>query len=149
MILAKNREAAAYRGLHPRLDRALDCLSDAFLAAVGTETMRLEGDALYVTRFDYDTLPLEETFFEAHKRYLDVHVMLKGAERVDIAHPDGLTLFEQKGDFYGYRGEAEQSLILRPGDFLVVFPGDAHRIKIAAGEPAPVSKAVFKILVYE
>ncbi|MBQ9648157.1 MAG: YhcH/YjgK/YiaL family protein [Oscillospiraceae bacterium] len=149
MILAKNREAAAYRGLHPRLDRALECLNDAFLATVGTETTRLDGDALYVTRFDYDTLPLDETFFEAHKRYLDIHVMLKGSERVDLAHPDGLTLFEQSGDFYGYRGAAEQSLLLRPGKFLVVFPGDAHRIKIAADKPELVSKAVFKILVYE
>lgn len=149
MILAKNRDAAAYRGIHPRLDRALDCLTDEFLASVGTEARRLDGDALYVTRFDYDTLPLEDTFFEAHRRYLDIHVMLRGAERVDIAHPDGLTLFEHSGDFYGYRGDAEQSLVLRPGEFLVVFPGDAHRIKIAAGEPEAVSKAVFKILVYD
>lgn len=149
MILAKNRDAAAYRGVHPRLDRALDCLTDEFLASVGTQTRKLDGDALYVTRFDYDTLPLEETFFEAHRRYLDIHVMLRGAERVDIAHPDGLTLFEHSGDFYGYRGDAEQSLVLRPGEFLVVFPGDAHRIKIAAGEPEAVSKAVFKILVYD
>ena len=47
MILGKNREAAAYRGLHPRLDRALECLTDEFLASVGTETRKLEGDALY------------------------------------------------------------------------------------------------------
>ena len=149
MIVGKNREAAAYRGLHPRIDRALACLTDEFLASVGTETQKLEGDALYVTRFDYDTVPLEETFFEAHRRYLDIHVMLKGCERVDIAHPDGLTLDRHSGDFYGYRGEAEQSVILRPGNFLVVFPEDAHRLKIMADRPEAVSKAVFKILVYE
>lgn len=149
MILGKNREAAAYRGLHPRLDRALECLTDEFLASVGTETRKLEGEALYVTRFDYDTAPFEETFFESHKRYLDIHVMVKGSERVDIAHPEGLTLYENKGDFYGYRGDAEQSVILRPGDFLVVFPGDAHRLKIAVDQPEAVSKVVFKILVYD
>lgn len=149
MILGKNREAAAYRGLHPRLDRALECLTDEFLTSVGTETMKLEGEALYVTRFDYDTAPFEETFFESHKRYLDIHVMVKGSERVDIAHPEGLTLYENKGDFYGYRGDAEQSVILRPGDFLVVFPGDAHRLKIAVDQPEAVSKVVFKILVYD
>lgn len=149
MILAKNKEAAHYRGLHPRLDRVLDLLTDEFLASVGTETNKLEGDALYVTRFDYDTLPFEETFFEAHKRYLDVHVMLRGCERVDIAHPEGLTQFDHQGDFYGYHGEAEQSVILRPGDFLVVYPGDAHRLKIAVDKPEAVSKAVFKLLVFE
>ena len=149
MILAKNREAAHYRGLHPRLDRVLELLTDEFLASVGTETNRLEGDALYVTRFDYDTVPLEETFFEFHKRYLDVHVMLRGCERVDIAHPDGLVLDRHSGDFYGCHGEAEQSVILRPGSFLVVYPGDAHRLKIAADKPEAVSKAVFKLLVFE
>ena len=149
MILGKNREAAAYRGLHPRLDRALECLTDEFLASVGTETRTLEGDALYVTRFDYDTVPFEETFFESHKRYLDIHVMVKGSERVDIAHPEGLTLDENKGDFYGYHGDAEQSVILRPGNFLVVFPEDAHRLKIAVDKPEAVSKVVFKILVYD
>ena len=68
---------------------------------------------------------------------------------MDIAHPEGLTLYENKGDFYGYRGDAEQSVILRPGDFLVVFPGDAHRLKIAVDQPEAVSKVVFKILVYD
>ena len=149
MILARNRDAAAYRGIHSRLDRALDLLTDEFLASVDTETQKLDGDVLYVTRFDYDTVPFEETFFEAHKKYLDIHVMVKGCERVDIANPEGLTLGENKGDFYGYHGDAEQSVLLRPGDFLVVFPGDAHRLKIAVDKPEPVSKVVFKIQVYD
>ena len=33
--------------------------------------------------------------------------------------------------------------------FLVVFPEDAHRIKIAVNGPETVSKVVFKVLVYE
>ena len=149
MILDKLSQAKAYRGIHPRLDAALDRLNEAFLATVGPETMQLEGDKLYVTRFTYDTLPLEDTFFEAHKRYLDIHLMMEGEERVDIASPEGLTLFEQQGDFYAYRSEGEQSLALRPGSFLVVFPKDAHRIKIQVNGPETVSKVVFKVLVYE
>ena len=149
MILDKLSAANAYRGIHPRLDGVLDRLNEAFLATVGPETMELEGDKLYVTRFTYETLPREETFFEAHKRYLDVHLMVQGEERVELASPGGLTLFEHQGDFYAYRGEAEQSLVLRPGSFLVVFPEDAHRIKIAVNGPETVSKVVFKVLVYE
>lgn len=149
MILAKLTDAAAYRGVHPRLDRVIDCLNLEFLDRVGTETQRLEEDLLYVTRFDYETLPLEETFFEAHKKYLDVHLLLQGEERVDIAHPATLTLFDHKDDFYAYRGEAEQTLVLTPGSFLVVFPGDAHRIKVQVNGPSNVSKVVFKLLVDE
>ena len=149
MILDKLTAARAYRGIHPRLDAVLDRLNEGFLSTVGPEAMRLEGDALYVTRFTYETLPLEDTFFEAHRRYLDMHLMVEGQERMEIASPAGLELFEHQGDFYAYRGEAEQSLILRPGSFLVVFPEDAHRIKIAVDKPETVSKVVFKVLVYE
>ena len=149
MILGKLSEAKAYRGIHPRLDQVIDRLNDGFLSTVGPETMALEGDALYVTRFTYETLPLSETFFEAHKRYLDVHLMVAGQERVELASPGGLELFEHRDDFYAYRGAAEQSLILQPGSFLVVFPEDAHRIKIQVNGPETVSKVVFKVLVYE
>ena len=149
MILDKLTAAQAYRGIHPRLDAVLDRLNEGFLATVGSETMQLDGDALYVTRFTYETLPLEDTFFEAHRRYLDVHLMIEGEERVELASPAGLELFEHRDDFYAYRGSAEQSLVLRPGSFLVVFPEDAHRIKIQVNGPETVSKVVFKVLVYE
>lgn len=148
MILAKLKDAAEYCGIHPRLDKALELLNEEYLNAVPTETRQLEGDALYATRFNYTTVPLEDSFFEAHKRYLDIHIMVSGEERVDISHPDTLTLFEHKDDFYAYNGEAEQTLTLRPGDFLVVFPGDAHRIKVQTNGPADVSKVVFKVLVH-
>lgn len=149
MIYAKLSEALQYRGVHPRLDRALALLTPDFLASVGAERQTLEGEALYVTRFDYRTLPREETFFESHRRYLDIHVMTEGSERVEIASPERLRLFEHTGDFYGYHGDGEQSLVLKPGQFLVVFPGDAHRLKIKEGETAAVSKVVFKILFSE
>ena len=147
MIFAKLTDAADYRGIHPRLDRVIDCLNEEFLNKVGTQTQKLEDDLLYVTRFDYETIPLEEAFFEAHKKYLDVHLMLQGEERVDISHPDVLTLFDHEDDFYAYQGEAEQTLLLAPGSFLVVFPGDAHRIKVQVEGPENVSKVVFKLLV--
>ena len=148
MICARLTDAPDYRGIHPRLDRALELLTPEYLEGVGTAQRDLEGDAFYVTRFDYETLPPEEPFFESHRRYLDIHVMVRGEERVEIAHPSTLKEFTQSGDFWGYRGEGEQSIVLRPGDFLVVFPGDAHRLKIRCGDgPEAVSKVVFKILI--
>ena len=71
-------------------------------------------------------------------------------ERVDSAHPDTRTLTEEKGDFFGYTGQGEQSVILRPGNFLVVFPGDAHRLRIPVREPGEAfTRVVFKIKAYD
>lgn len=152
MIFAKISDAADYRGISPLLDKALDYLNEDFLGSVGTESTHMDGDRLYATLNVFDTLPEEETFFESHKRYLDIHVPLSGVERMDIAHPEDLDLNEAKGneanDFYVYDGDAraKQTVILKPGTFLVAFPSDAHRVKMQAGEKSAVNKVVFKIL---
>ena len=73
--------------------------------------------------------------------------MLDGLERVEIASPAGLEQFDsqEENDFFAYRGNGEYSLILSPGSFLVVFPDDAHKIKMHLGKPETVTKAVFKV----
>ena len=148
MIYGQLTDAPAYRGIHPRLDRVLALLTPDFLASVGTERQLLEeDDALYVTRFDVQTVTDEARLFEYHRRYLDVFVCVGGCERVDIARPEALTLREQSGDYWGCAGEAEQSVLLRPGRFLVLFPGDAHRPGMAPAQPEAVSRVVFKILL--
>ena len=150
MIYAKNQEALAYRGIHPNLDLALEHITPEFLASLRDgQRVELQGDQVYCTRFTYETIPQEESFFEAHRRYLDIHIMVEGEERVDVNRPEDLTLTEaQEGnDFYAYQGESWHSAVLRPGAFLVVFPGDAHRIKVQVDGPKTVSKAVFKVCI--
>ena len=148
MIVAKLTNKREYYGIHPELDKALDYLTPEFLEKASTEKTLLDGKSLFVTKFHLETVPMEQTFFEAHRKYLDIQVVTEGRERVDIAHPDSLTLTENKGDFYGYTGQAEQSVILKPGTFLVVFPGDAHRLRIPVEQPGEAfTRVVFKIKV--
>ncbi|MCI9678348.1 MAG: DUF386 family protein [Oscillospiraceae bacterium] len=150
MIYAKNTDALSYRGIHPNLDLALEHITPDFLSRVGSERVELKGGDVYATRFAYETLPAEETFFEAHRNFLDIHIMVDGSEGVEIAPPESLTEFDrvEANDFYAYRGEGDYKLALSPGDFLVVFPNDAHRIKMCLERPAPVSKVVFKVRIH-
>ena len=150
MIYAKNADALAYRGIHPNLDLALEHITPEFLVALrDNQRVELKGDLVYCTRFTYETIPQEESFFEAHRRYLDIHIMVEGEERVDVNRPEDLKLTDaQEGnDFYAYQGESWHSTVLKPGEFLVVFPGDAHRIKVQVDGPKTVSKAVFKVCI--
>ena len=151
MIYAKNKDALAYRGIHPNLDLALERITPEFLAGVGPERVEIKGGDVYATRFTYETIPAEESFFEAHKKYLDIHIMVQGSEGVEIAPPEVLAEFDrvEANDFYAYRGEGDYRLTLSPGDFLVVFPGDAHRIKMQLDGPKTVSKVVFKVKIYD
>ena len=150
MIYAKNADALAYRGIHPNLDLALEHITPEFLASLrDNQRVELKGDLVYCTRFTYETIPQEESFFEAHRRYLDIHIMVEGEERVDMNRPEDLTLTDAQdgNDFYAYQGESWHSTVLKPGEFLVVFPGDAHRIKVQVDGPKTVSKAVFKVCI--
>ncbi len=150
MICAKNSEALAYRGIHPNLDLALEHITPEFLSGLGEQRVDLKGDAVYCTKFTYSTVPDAESFFEAHRRYLDIHIMLAGSERIEIASPADLTEDETRraGDFRAYDGPGRQSLILSPGEFLVVFPDDAHKLKMQVDGPRTVTKAVFKVQIY-
>ena len=148
MIYAKQKDAPAYRGIHPNLDLALERITPEFLASVGSERVDIV-DGVYATRFTYETVPEGEAFFEAHRLYLDIHLMLSGSERVEIASPAALEQFGCQGDFYAYRGQGRHSLVLSPGDFLVVFPDDAHKIKMRVDGPETVTKAVFKVKINE
>lgn len=149
MILAPNADAALYRGIHSNLDLALAHITPEFLASLGTERVELRGSEVYCTKFTYETVPDEDSFFEAHRLYLDIHMMLSGAERVEIAPPELLKPLRQEpeNDFYAYTGTG-RSLVLAQGEFLVVFPNDAHRIKMRVDGPETVSKAVFKVKIF-
>ena len=151
MIYAKNKDALSYRGIHPNLDLALEHITPEFLDSVGYEKVQLKGDDVYATRFTYETVSEEESFFEAHKKYLDIHIMAEGSEGVEIAPPAELTEFDraEANDFYAYRGPASYRLSLSPGDFLVVFPNDAHRIKMSLEQPETVTKVVFKVRIFD
>lgn len=149
MIYAKLSDAGNYLGIHPNLDLALKLLTPEFLSNVGTVRQSIDGDALYVTRFDISTSTDESRLFEYHSRYLDIFTLAAGEERVDIATPANLTVHEQHDDYWGCGGKAEQSVILTPGFFLVLFPGDAHRPGMAVTEPENISRIVFKILTKE
>lgn len=147
MIIAKNSDAKQYQGIHPNLDVALTHITPEFLESLGDERVDLIPGEVWCTRFTYETVSDEDSFFEAHEKFLDIHLMLQGSERVEIAPPETLEQFQSlpEQDFYAYRGQAWQKLTLSPGDFLVVFPEDAHKIKMYLHEPATVTKAVFKV----
>ena len=69
---------------------------------------------------------------------------------IDLVSDDPSGQFQsvEENDFYAYRGEGWQKLVLSPGDFIVVFPDDAHKIKMQLGKPAVVTKAVFKVKIH-
>ena len=153
MIVAKWKDASDYCGINPWLDKALGYLNEEFLNTVGTEKVQIDGDNVYATLNLFETVEAEKRPFEAHKEYLDIHVMLEGEERMDMAETCTLTLDEAgckpQKDFYAYsdKNPEFQPIVMKPGMFLVAFPEDAHRVKVMVNGPSQVRKVVFKVRI--
>ncbi|HBF5910636.1 TPA: YhcH/YjgK/YiaL family protein, partial [Clostridioides difficile] len=103
----------------------------------------------FVNIVEYKTCEKEDRFWEAHKKYIDVHLMLDGCERIDINFIENLEqkIYEEEGDFLPLDGKNNGCVELRKGDFLVCYPEDAHMTGIRVLEKENIKKAIFKVLV--
>ena len=109
----------------------------------------IDGERLFVNIVEYTTTKPEERFWEAHKNYLNVHVMLQGTEQIDLNFIQNMDVkeFVEKDDFLPMDGDKNSSVILRDGDFLICYPSDGHRTAVAVQEPEKIKKAIFKVRI--
>ena len=111
----------------------------------------MQGDEVYYTVMEIDSAPLSEKKYEAHKRYIDVHYVIKGEEAIGMESTRELGMlkpYSAEKDCMFYRdGDAMSTVILKEGDFCVLYPGEAHKPGGYVSEFKKIKKAVFKIKV--
>jgi YhcH/YjgK/YiaL family protein len=146
MVIDQLSNAHLYGPLGPRIARALDFVSHTDLASLEPGRLELDGDRIYALASEYVSKPQEEGRWEAHRRYIDLQCVVKGRELVGYAPVDRLTAeaHDEAKDMTWLAGSGD-FLMIEPGQFMLLWPGDAHMPGIAAGETAPVKKVVVKI----
>ena len=149
MIYTKRKNLGRYLGHSKNLDTAIRHLQTADLAGLTKGRNEVDGDAVFVNRFDYQTMTQEEAIWEGHIQYADIHVLLSGRERIGVTDGEALKVLARKpeGDFVGYEGDVEVWLPMTTEDVLIVYPEDAHMVKVIDGESTLVEKACYKVKV--
>lgn len=145
MIYTEIKNLNNYRGLGQYLDAAIDFLSSHPLSQFEPGHYEIDGEYLYLNVFDYETILEDQAFFEAHKKYADIHMTVTGEETVGVSDTSKVTLTQQDADLFQAEGDVEHYIKLSPGKALFTLPEDAHKVKLACGQPAPVRKAVIKV----
>lgn len=109
----------------------------------------IDGERLYVNIAEYETTTPENRFWEAHKQYLDLHFMIKGEERIDLAFIENMEQkdYVEKDDFLPLEGTPVVTAVLHENDFLICYPQDGHMTGLAADKPVSLKKAIFKIRI--
>lgn len=149
MIFGNLDHCSEYGFLGEQLQKCFRYALEHDLLQLEKGSHEIEGDDLYVNIAEYTTTTPENRFWESHKQYLDVHVMLRGTEQIDLnfIHNMELKEFVEKDDFLPMDGEKNASVVLRNGDFLICFPNDGHRTAVAVKEPEAIKKAIFKVKI--
>jgi YhcH/YjgK/YiaL family protein len=146
MILDRLPHASLYSALNPLFAEGF-----AFIAAqAGYVPGRypLSGGA-YAMVQEYDSQPVGDEKFEAHRRFIDIQYIASGEEIMYYAELDQLTPGEyHAGKDYIDLDGAGLPLHLQAGEFVIFFPQDAHlSSRCTEAGPRPVRKVVIKVPV--
>jgi biofilm protein TabA len=148
MIADLLTNAHLYTALGPRIARALDYLATTDLQALSPGKHEIDGDRLFALVSDYTPKALSAGRWEAHRRYLDLQFVVSGVERFGVAPLHGMVAgdYIPEKDISWLTGSGDY-LTLAAGQFVIVWPGDAHMPGLDAGVPGSVRKVVVKIAI--
>ena len=82
MIFDTTANAAKYKGLSPQLDYAMDLVRKIEESGFAFDVELPAGDGVRIVRLNYETSPYEKSIFEAHRKEIDVMVLIEGSETI-------------------------------------------------------------------
>jgi YhcH/YjgK/YiaL family protein len=137
MVLCDLHDSAVYQSLSPRIKVALQWLeshiSDSFVKGKAP----IEGTDIVVSSEEVAMMPREKSFLEAHRRFIDIHVPIKGEETMGWAPVKCLKNvvkpYDEEKDIVFYGESAHSLLHVRVGQIVIFFPDDAHAPNIGIG----------------
>jgi YhcH/YjgK/YiaL family protein len=137
-----------YKSLSQNLAAAIAYLKETDFSRLEPGRYEVSGESVYVMVSQYETRPLSEGKWEAHRQYIDIQYVIKGQEQIGYANIDGMQVvqpYDEAKDVLFLDGPADDELVLNAGDFTILWPEDAHRPCIAVDQPAAVKKVVVKV----
>lgn len=149
MIFGNIRNLEEYRYLNEQIQACFTYAEEHDLMQFEKGSHEIKGDTLFVNIVEYTTTTPENRFWEAHRDYLDLHLMLHGPEQIDVNFIESMEQkeFEPERDFLPLDGQANGHVVLEEGDFLICYPHDAHRTAVMVDKPTDIKKAIFKIKI--
>lgn len=112
--------------------------------------MVIQKDSIFANPVSFFSKEEKECVYEAHRKYIDLHYIIEGVERIATADVNSIqiqTPFSDEKDIGFYEGHESGCYLLKPGEFMVCFPSDAHKVGMMNTVPGTVKKIVVKIKI--
>lgn len=107
----------------------------------------------YANIDEYETKLFNVCKFEAHKKFIDIQMILSGVEQLDYISVNGLEVtqsYDTNRDVMFFKNPNNQpdTVILEPFKFAFIHPYEAHKPQMSiSNKPQKVKKVVVKIKV--
>jgi YhcH/YjgK/YiaL family protein len=145
------RFAAALRYAVEALDPGAEAHRRILALAPGGSQRHELGGGIFAIEAAYPTKPRAEGFFESHRKYIDVQVVVAGHEVMEVENIERLqetAAYDPERDLIKYALPDSPSVLhVKSGDVAVFFPDDGHMPSIQAAGPMLVRKTVVKVPV--
>lgn len=147
MIIDKLENYNIYLGIHNNLIDAFKYLKNLDIDCIQPEKYEIKNDELYAIISEYETSDADEGLWESHKKYIDIHYISEGAEKIGYSHIDNLNVtheYDCTNDVILGRAHGD-FITLNKGTFIILFPDDAHKSGIKYKESNNVKKVILKL----
>lgn len=152
MIVDHISNLALYQTMNKNIDSVIDFIKNNDLLKLPSGKTVIN-ESVYVLRESYDPRPLESCYFEGHKKYLDIQLVLSGKEAIGYHYKDSSSdivvtdHYDDVKDVEKYQINHFTEVILTKGMFAYVEPRDLHMPKLKVKDSEFVEKIVFKVKV--
>lgn len=145
MIFDKVENIGTYLGINHNLDIAIREIQKGTYVSLDKGKHEIAGSDVYCNVVSLETK--EQNSWERHEEYLDIHVIVDGAEKIRYAEKNavcGWGPLDKEGDYSIAQYTTDGiELVLEQGWFFMAFPQDAHMPGIGTGTIS--NKAIFKV----
>ncbi|MBP2621008.1 YhcH/YjgK/YiaL family protein [Streptococcus panodentis] len=147
MIFDELNHLADYKGIHRNSDAAIDYLLNHDMSLLDLGRYEIDGERAFFF-VQENTLHREPSdSFEFHKRYLDLHFLLRGREKIvyGCGEKDIRKAYDAEADIGFAVCKSAVPFILDESCFAAFLPEESHRPNGFAGRGENVRKCVVKV----
>lgn len=148
MVIDRLENLPQYFSLHPDLEQAYAFLKTFYETPGDLRRYDLNENGLFVNAETYTTKPPQGRDAEAHRRYVDLQLVIRGQEQIGIAPLESAApvgAFSEERDIGFYACKYTQWAQLEAGWFALIWPHEVHLPCTQLGDACTVVKTVAKL----
>ena len=146
MVVSNLQNSKRIESLHPLFTQLFDYVKSHDLLNAELGRIEIDGDNLFINNVNPTCMTRDKQILELHHDYIDVHILLEGKETIGWKATEDLKEetkpYSKEGDCALYSDTPTTYVDINPGEFVLVYPEDAHAPVIGEGK---IRKLIAKV----